>query len=409
MHRILLILPYGSLGGMERLALTFYHHYKSLGHDVKILKIVGLAGDMVSVGDDEIVLSNKDFHQMSTPARVFFYLRLPWMIRQAVKKHKITHSVAFGDMANMASSLSGTNEFKVASIHSLKSVEFLKATMLNKVFRFGYRNTYRYFDKVVCISNAVKCDLLQNCGFAFPDRLQVIYNPHDIPMIRRLAEEPLDDASEKELFAHDVVLFVGRYSMAKAPWHLVKSFSLLVDRNPESRLVFIGDGSIDIEMYTRKLTERMGLEDKITFLGKKSNPYKYIKAARCVALSSYFEGTPNVIVESLALGVPVVSTNCTAGIGELMQPVHEPASDKKIFAIAGIITPPFLKGVPDYPQNDDIIPEEVVFSEALETALCDPLVRERLQSSADSLLTKFDTADAARRYLEPIDSLEAKK
>lgn len=402
MHRILLILPYGSLGGMERLALTFYHHYKSIGHQVKILKIVGLPGDMVSVGEDGIVLSEKDLFQMSFPARMLFYLRLPGMVRNVVKKHQITHSVAFGDMANMASSLSGTNEYKVASIHSLKSVELRNPTMLNRIFLYGYRRTYRNFDKVIAISEAIRNDLIENCGFAFPEKFQVIYNPHDVELLRRMASETIDNPAERELFSHPTVLFVGRFSMPKAPWHLVKAFSLLLRRRSDCRLVFIGDGNKEIESYTRNLVEKLGLEDKISFLGKRSNPYKYMKAAGCVALSSYFEGTPNVIVESMALGTPVVSTNCTEGIGELMQPISGAGPDGKIMTIGGIISPPFLKGVPDYPQTDDIIPEEMVFSEALESALYDPSVKERLQSGTESVLTKFDTTDAAQKYLEPI-------
>lgn len=60
------------------------------------------------------------------------------------------------------------------------------------------------------------------------------------------------------------------------------------------------------------------LEDKVVILGFKKNPYPYIKNAKCLVLSSEREGLPTILIESLILGTPVVSTNCISGPSEIL-------------------------------------------------------------------------------------------
>ena len=69
-----------------------------------------------------------------------------------------------------------------------------------------------------------------------------------------------------------------------------------------------------------QLADHMGLSSNISFLGFQDNPYKYMKKASIFVLSSLQEGFGNVIVEAMACGTPVVSTNCKSGPGEIIQP-----------------------------------------------------------------------------------------
>jgi len=146
----------------------------------------------------------------------------------------------------------------------------------------------------------------------------VIYNPHNIKQIELLTQEVLDSPSEEALFSKKVVLFLGRLSLQKAPWHLIKAFSLLQNDEDSIQLVFIGDGDQHMTDYLDQLIEKLQITKNVVFLGRKSNPYKYLKKATVLALSSYYEGTPNVIVEAIATETPIVSSNCTGGIVELM-------------------------------------------------------------------------------------------
>jgi len=170
-------------------------------------------------------------------------------------------------MPNVYSSLTFTKDFKIASIHALKSVELSNNSMLSKLTRFGYQYTYRWLDKVVCISKAIKEDLIENCNFNYVNKLRVIYNPHDLEEIRNRSKAPIHDKQESALFDHHTILFIGRLSTQKSPWHLIKAFSLLKKEMPAARLVFIGDGDIRVQKYLEELIEKFDLKESTFFLG----------------------------------------------------------------------------------------------------------------------------------------------
>jgi glycosyltransferase involved in cell wall biosynthesis len=396
---ILLIMPYGSVGGMERLALSFYSYYKKMRFNVKALKFIKLKDDIINFGEDELYFSKYDFFEMKPLERIQFYIKAPIKIRKLVKKYNVTHSIAFGDMANLFSSLTFTEEFKIGSVHALKSVELKNTSFFNKTTKFGYKTSYKNFNKLVCISKDIKEDLIKNCDYKFSN-MEVIYNPHDIEHIQKQAGEPLIDPFVKNMITKNTILFLGRICIQKAPWHLINAFKLLIDKNTiQANLVFIGDGDAYVTEYVKELIDGFNMSDKVFFLGRKSNPYKYIAKCGVLALSSYYEGTPNVIVESIAVATPIVSTNCTKGIEELMSLKELESSDKNIIVESGIITPNLFKGKLQIPNNKDFIQEEKLFSEALEKVLSDTKYKEELIKNQKQLLGKFNLKKVADQYL----------
>lgn len=399
-RRVLLIIPYGGVGGMERLALNLYRHYRSLGDRVKVIKLVRLPDDIVNFGEDEIVLSERDLVQMSPLRRIGFYLSIPISIARAVRTYGITHSIALGDMGNLFSSLSPSREFKVASIHSLKSVELASRGALNRIFRLAYRTTYRRFDRVVCISKAIRNDLLVNCGYRFPDNLEVVYNPHDLTAITEAASEPLTP-DEAALFSGRTVIFLGRLTDPKALWHLIRAFHAVLGQGIQARLLLIGDGAPDMTDYLQSLVDAYGMASQVTFLGRRSNPYKYLAHADVLALSSHFEGTPNVIVEAIALGVPVVSSHCTDGVVELMSTRELAGIDTPLELEAGVMTPPLTGRRDEITHQTPMMAAELVLAAALVDVLGDSDYRASVSSNREALLEKFHLARSAAAYLAP--------
>jgi glycosyltransferase involved in cell wall biosynthesis len=399
MKSILLIMPYGSVGGMERLAFNFFTHYKAQGYIVKAIKIVQLPSDIIYFQEDEIALSKVDFCEMSFAKRFLFYCKIPFLINGIIKKYGITHSIAFGDMANVFSSLSFTKEYKIASIHALKSVEFVNKNFLSTIFKLAFKSSYYFFDKVVCISEAIKKDLIEKCGYTFIANLTVIYNPHNIKQIEEMALLPLESNHEKALFQNQVILFLGRLTIQKAPWHLIKAFSLLENPDNKIKLVLLGDGNENVTDYLLQLVEKLKVKDNVVFLGRKSNPYQYLKQARILALTSYYEGTPNVVVEAIATGTPIVSSNCTDGIMELMSLKTASAIGELIETESGIITPSFFKGNLAIPSDEKITAEEKVFANVLQMVLGNTKYQQELLYNKKILVEKFDLEKVAQLYL----------
>ena len=369
---------------------------------MKVLKIVSLETDIVAFADDEFFLVKRDLHTMKAIERFFLYVKCPFVISRLVKKYNISHSIAFGDMANLFSSISFSKEYKIASIHSLKSVELSRRTNLNKLFEFSYKSTYYFIDKVVCISDAIRLDLTQNCSFKFTEKLVVIYNPHPLDTIRDEAKEAILDKNETTIFNREVVLFLGRISLPKAPWHLVIAFKGLLENYPNARLVFIGDAEQNILKFLKTLILQNDLSESIFFLGRKSNPYKYLKRAKVLALSSYFEGTPNVIVEAIALNTPIVTTNCTDGIGEVVGLVPMKMSKSvNIVTNVGIISPTLYRGELKIPTVGESLGDVSLFTEALIEAFSSSEFHQDI-SYVESLLSKFDINTVGIDYLDEI-------
>nr|WP_299343590.1 glycosyltransferase [Allomuricauda sp.] len=402
---ILLIMPYGGVGGMERLAVTFYNFYKKKGYGVKAIKFIKLPDDIVHFNEDELFFSEKDFYQMSKLERLNFYLKAPLRIRKIIRKHQITHSISFGDMANFFSSLSRTREYKVGSIHALKSVEFENKTLLNKAYKYSYKHSYQNLDKLVCISKAIKSDLIENCGYRFPENIDVVYNPHNLPAIQAMSKEQIESKEERQLFKDDIIMFLGRFSYQKASWHLVKSFALIQQKYQKAKLVFVGNGVENVKKELDRLIDKFGLSSKVFFLGSKENPYKYLKKAKVLALTSYYEGTPNVIVESLSLNVPVVTSLCTDGIIEMMSLKPRRIGLDAVHVEGGIITPSFYKGVLGIPDSDDFTEEEEIFADSLISVLQDEKYGQTLMKNKHDLLDKYQIEKVCDSYLNSHVSL----
>lgn len=392
-------MPYGSVGGMERLALNFYNYYKKNGYNIKALKLIKLDNDIISFGEDELFIKPHDFIKMNKIERILFYFKAPFVIRKIIKKHEITHSIAFGDMANLFSSLSFTKEFKIGSIHALKSVELKSKTFFNRISKLGYKTSYKHLNKVVCISKAIKEDLLSNCEYKFSN-LEIIYNPHNIKDIVRLSQESITENKEIEIFSKKTILFLGRLSIQKSPWHLIKAFKLVQKELNDINLVIIGDGDIRITKYVKSLIKEFHLENNVFLLGRRNNPYKYLASANALALSSHYEGTPNVIVESIATDTPIVSSYCTKGIIELMSLKHYDEQKENIILESGIVTPNLFKGILGIPEKKEIIKEEKDFSNALIQILKNDNFELSIKKHKNKLLSKFDLDFVANKYLK---------
>ena len=136
----------------------------------------------------------------------------------------------------------------------------------------------------------------------------VIYAPHDFKLIKNLASKPV---SEK-----DFIVAVGGLQHRKRYDVLINAFNLIKDKIPYNLLI-IGEGPEKEKLQKTILS--LNLENRIKLLGFKENPYPYIKNAKLLALSSESEGLPRVVVESLILKTPVVVTNSSEGIFEVMK------------------------------------------------------------------------------------------
>ncbi len=170
-----------------------------------------------------------------------------------------------------------------------------------------YRNLYRS-RPLIAVSDGVAADLHTLLGRG-QTRIERIYNPFDFASIRARAAEsaPLPE--------RPYVIHVGRFTAQKRHDLLLDSW---VQLDIPHRLVLLASPRPELNA----MIEARGLKQRVTVAGLQSNPYPWIAGADLLVLCSDHEGLPNVIIEALALGTPVVSTDCPSGPREILGNVY---------------------------------------------------------------------------------------
>ncbi len=203
----------------------------------------------------------------------------------------------------------------VISIHNMLStplavVPSIRESLIIKLGGWFFRSA----DAAICVSRGVEDDFIKTTGMP-PQKSHVVYNPLVSPDLERKASEIISHP----WFIADgppVILAVGRLAVAKDYPTLLRAFSNVVQKRP-ARLLILGDGRERARIES--LVKELGLSDCVQMPGFVKNPYAYMARARLLVLSSIWEGFANVLVEALACGTPVVSTNCKSGPREILE------------------------------------------------------------------------------------------
>ena len=175
------------------------------------------------------------------------------------------------------------------------------------------RRTYPRAAAITAVSNGVAVDLAKTIGIP-RERIDVIHNPVVTPDLLARAAEPLDD----EWFApgsDPVILAVGRLSPQKDYPTLLEAFAQ-VRRNRAARLLILGDGPLRPEI--ERQISSLGIEADARLPGFVENPFAYMRRCAVYAMSSRWEGLPTVLIEALASGARIVSTDCPSGPQEIL-------------------------------------------------------------------------------------------
>jgi glycosyltransferase involved in cell wall biosynthesis len=169
-------------------------------------------------------------------------------------------------------------------------------------------------DAIVAVSEGAAADFAR-LAHVSTDRVNVIYNAVVTPALMRAAAEP----PAHPWFADEkvpVVLALGRLESNKNFKGLVDAFAI-VKRRCNARLAIFGEGPERAALEAQ--VRRLALQDSVALPGYVDNPYSCMARAAAVVLSSDWEGLPTVLIESLALGTPVVSTDCPSGPREILE------------------------------------------------------------------------------------------
>ncbi len=307
-------------GGAERIALNFADSFTALGHDVHVFIIRNEVEH--DIGSHRIhALSETGVLAKSRPLNKFLLARRLRQIIAAIEADGKPFDFFISNAEDM-DRLSGIARLPNVFIRYRNSMlHFLGCKIGNKT---GFKRAIRQFRwlrkfrriyggrHIVAITEAMKKELLERVGLK-PASLAVIYNPFDFAGLRRRAEEPAPVPQTP------YIVYSARISGRKNQALLIRAW---LESGVPHQLVLVG-GTTDEkeEAYLAELKDlvrKLGVEERVTFTGFQKNPYPWVKHAALFAMSSDSEGLPTVLIESLILGTPVVSTDCPTGPSEIL-------------------------------------------------------------------------------------------
>lgn len=314
-------------------------------------------------------------------------------LRELILKEKYNIIISFGVTANVLSIMCNDEVKTIITEHNIKSLEHKQWGVIGSFFNLMLRKYYPKATEIVAISKGMKSDLVKN--YSIPsEKISVINNPYDLANIKTKGLE-----IPKVVMKKNNINFVsfGRFTKVKNQILLINLFCLLKEKYSNIRLFIFGEGIEEMKLKSR-VTE-LSLEGVVKISPYEKNPYPIIKNADALLLPSINEGFPNIMIESLALGTPVIASDCISGPREILVPEEVEDYEEKITSFKiknnGILTRRLHEGNNSLHLDDN----EKDFYNAIVEFLEKDL---KFDLSIESIM-QYDLESIGKKYLELID------
>jgi len=306
---LIFLIPSLSGGGAERVASNLIP-YISQHFDVTLAllenRLIYPVPENVRLKTFSGPLESQMAHILRIPYHVFSLARL-------VQKYNVRIVLSFMEQANILNLLAAfiTYHKTVISQRVEPKRQYGNKGIFGQLILKASLLLYPKADQVVAVSETIRNTLIFDYGLD-KGRLNVIPNPVNIEKLSRQVKSPLPPNIPDKFILH-----VGRMNLAhKGQDILLKAFHLLRRKYTDLSLVFVGDGP-DRERIISQI-ERLALNDATIIAGWQENVACFMAHAQVFLLSSRYEGWPNVLVEAMACGCPVVATDCDTGPNEIL-------------------------------------------------------------------------------------------
>lgn len=211
--------------------------------------------------------------------------------------------------------LAGRGTRCIVSVRSVPSAVYAESRSVRAwvTLRLS-RMLYRYADGIIGNSTAVATDLVETLNVP-QQRIRTIYNPLDLPAIERASLAGIDHPWLNSAGA-PIILSVGSLTALKGYETLLRAFALLRERQ-ECRLAILGEGPE--RQRLERLASNLRISGNVLLPGFIRNPFSWMRRAQVFVSSSLTEGCPNALMQALACGTSVVSTNSIGGAAEILE------------------------------------------------------------------------------------------
>lgn len=306
--RVAVFLPSLEGGGAERVMCNLACQFAECGIAVDLVLSQKIGPYLRDVPSGIRIIDLKVRRTVASIPKLVKYLRTanPYCLISA-----LSHANIIAILAHM---LARSSAKLIVSEHvALRELQLHTQSIRERLLPLLIPILYRRTDHIIAVSIGVAKQLAE-FGLR-SDNVAVIYNPILNDELFRAAEEDVDD-SWFSPGAPPVLVAAGRLVKQKDFQTLIRAFALV--RNTRVvRLLILGEGQDRLELLD--LGQLLGVADDVRLPGFVNNPYKYMRRASAFVLSSLFEGFPTVLVEAMACGAPIISSDCTSGPSEILE------------------------------------------------------------------------------------------
>lgn len=302
-------------GGAERIATTLGDELYQRGNDISYLTFQDKSPKYKFKGEYHTL--NCQNTSGNVLKRVYDFIINSKKINDLCNQRGIETIISVGENANFHAVLSrmlfGNQSGVIISQH-INPLIHLQSKLKVQLINYFYSKA----DKTVCVSKEIETILNNNFNIK---NTTTIYNMIDLEEIKRLSKEKITlndkfiDASNRSGF---IFINVGSLYRQKGQWFLIRSFRKVIDHHPDCQLFILGEGPLREEL--KNLIKKLNLENNVFLLGNRDNVFPYLKKSHCFVFTSLWEGLPMTLLETLALSVPIISTDCMTGPREILCP-----------------------------------------------------------------------------------------
>jgi glycosyltransferase involved in cell wall biosynthesis len=299
---------FSGAGGVERMLVNLIRGFLDLGQAVDLVLIRASGPHLARLPAEVNRIRLGTSHSLLAAPALARYLKRRRPAALLAAKDRA------GRAAVLARSLAGTDTRLVMRLGTHLSTAMADKTAIQRWLRYApIRLLYPRIDRIVAVSDGVAEDTARIARLP-AERISVIRNPVITPELDLQAAAPCPHPW-LEPGQPPVIMGAGRLERQKDFPTLIRAVARL-SRTLDCRLLILGEGGARSKLAA--LVEELGLVDRVALAGFRQNPYAYLARARLFVLSSAWEGSPNVLTEAMALGIPVVSTDCPSGPFEVL-------------------------------------------------------------------------------------------
>ena len=407
---ILLIIYNLTEGGAQRLASNLS---LELAKTYNVYIVLNESKITYPYNGDLFVLNSKATKNLFKKAKEFIYCIKK--IKKIKRRVNIGCSISFLEDANIINLCTNYGDKKFISLHSDYPLKHMKG-IIKIIYLILCRLFYKKADKIIVVSKYTKKLLIDKLKIK-ENKIEVIYNFININYITKQANEELHNF-ENIFNNKKTIISVGRLTYQKSQWYLIRAFKTLKEMFPNCNLVILGDGDLreyllelsnSLQLKTYNIWDEMDLNETydVYFLGFQENPFRFMKRSKLFVFTSLWEGFPLAILEAMACGLPVISTDCYSGPREILAPSTDVLYKTKEIERAdyGILIPEADKKKKNF--NDPLTNMEKCLIEAIKGVLEDENLYEYYKEKSLKRAHDFDKNHIINKWIELIEQTKS--